>query len=439
MLNIKTVTVIGANGTMGTNVSGIFASFGNAKVNMICRDIDKAIQASQKAAKSVKADSIITKLIPKTYSDLPRSIKESDLIFESVSEDIKLKKDINLQIGKYAKSSAIISTGSSGLSINELSQYLPKKIRPNFLGLHFYNPPYSMSLCEVIPSKITDQKLLLHINEYLKQTLFRHPVEVRDSPAFLGNRIGFQFINEALQNAEINKNKGGIDYIDSILGPFTGRSLPPLVTSDFVGLDIHKAIVDNVYINSNDYAHDTFLFPKFANNLINTGNIGKKSGCGLYQSIVDPNGNKTVNVYDIKTKKYRKKINYELRFANEIVNNLKVGKYIQAFKSLTTNPTYEANLCLTSLLKYVIYSLIISKEICKEISAADVAMATGFNWAPPISLINAFGGLNKFKSLSIDRLDKQFLNKIDMSSVLSNIPNSKFDYRPFFKAKFSNN
>jgi 3-hydroxyacyl-CoA dehydrogenase len=65
----------------------------------------------------------------------------------------------------------------------------------------------------------------------------------------MGNRIGFQFINNAMQFAVKYKDKGGIDYIDAILSGFTGRSMPPLVTSDFVGLDVHKAIVDNVFQN----------------------------------------------------------------------------------------------------------------------------------------------------------------------------------------------
>ena len=75
---------------------------------------------------------------------------------------------------------------------------------------------------------------------------------MKDSPAFLGNRIGFQFINEALQYAEKYKFNGGIDYIDAILGPFTGRAMSPLVTANFVGLDVHKAIVDNLYENTRD-------------------------------------------------------------------------------------------------------------------------------------------------------------------------------------------
>jgi 3-hydroxyacyl-CoA dehydrogenase len=85
------VTVIGANGYMGCNISGIFASFGNAKVYMVCRSMEKAINAVDKAVKSVRADAIREKLIAKDFYELGECIKASDLIFESVSENYETK------------------------------------------------------------------------------------------------------------------------------------------------------------------------------------------------------------------------------------------------------------------------------------------------------------------------------------------------------------
>lgn len=162
------------------------------------------------------------------------------------------------------------------------------------MGIHLYNPPYNMTLCEVIPSRYTDATKLREVKKYLKEVLLRNVVEVKDEPAFMGNRIGFQFINEALQYAEKYQDNGGIDYIDSIIGPFTGRNMAPLLTSDFVGLDVHKAIVDNIYDNTNDYAHDTFKMPEFALQLISENKLGRKSGAGLYQTIKNPDGSKNI-------------------------------------------------------------------------------------------------------------------------------------------------
>ena len=88
-MNIKTVTVIGANGTMGCNVSAIFASFGNAKVYMVSRDMEKSKKAAIKAGISVKASSIMNNLIPADYSMLDQCVSQSDLVFESVAENLE--------------------------------------------------------------------------------------------------------------------------------------------------------------------------------------------------------------------------------------------------------------------------------------------------------------------------------------------------------------
>ena len=89
-MNIKTVTIVGANGTMGTNVSAIFASFGDARVFMVSRDLEKSKAAALRAGKSVKADSIVKNLIPADYTMLADCVKESDLVFESAAEDLNI-------------------------------------------------------------------------------------------------------------------------------------------------------------------------------------------------------------------------------------------------------------------------------------------------------------------------------------------------------------
>lgn len=137
-MNLKTVTVIGANGTMGCNACSMFASFGNAKVYIISRDIQKSRNAIDIAIKSVRAESIRSNLILCDYSWLEECIKESDLIFESVAEDMIIKKSITNRIGKYDKDDIIIVTGTSGLSIIELSRSLPEKLRKNYCGMHFF-------------------------------------------------------------------------------------------------------------------------------------------------------------------------------------------------------------------------------------------------------------------------------------------------------------
>lgn len=434
-MEIKVVTVLGANGTMGSNVSGIFASFGNAKVYMISRNLEDSKKAASKSALSVKAEAINKNLIPKTYEDLEECIKESDLIFESVFESFETKKEIFNEVSKYLKKDTIISTGTSGLSINKLAMCLPEKFRENFLGIHMYNPPYNMTLCEVIPSNLTNKKILSLIKIYLKGTLLRDVVEIKDEPAFMGNRIGFQLINQALQYAEKYKELGGIDYIDSILGLFSGRSMAPLVTSNFVGLDVHKAIVDNIYENTNDFAHKTFVMPDYANKLISENKLGRKTGVGLYKTIISEEGVKSIYVYDIASGDYRLKKNYKFPFALNMIKELKNGNYSKAFKILKFDEAKETKLCLEFLLKYVIYSLFVNQAIGEDINSADVVMATGFNWAPPLAIIDALGGEKEFLEVANNNLDKKYLNNVDLTNLVKGISRSLYDYRPFFKAK----
>lgn len=432
---IKTVTIIGANGTMGSNVSGIFAAFGNAKVYMICRTMEKAYVAVEKAAKSVKADAIKENLIAADYSMLKSCILESDLVFESVAEDFNTKLKINREIASYVGCDKIICTGSSGLSIKRLSEVFPEPIRKNYMGVHFYNPPYSMTLCELIPSDYTDRGLLEKIKNYVTNTLYRTAVVVKDSPAFMGNRIGFQFINEALQYAVKYADNGGIDYIDAILGQFTGRSMAPLATSDFVGLDVHRAIVDNLYQNTSDYARDTFIVPEFAINMIDDGKLGRKTNGGLYKLEMSESGAKKNLVYDIASNNYRDKIRYNFPFAENMIASFMVGDYRTAFETLIDNHSTEAELGLEFLLKYAVYSLNTTYMIGDSIHAADDVMATGFNWCPPLAIVQALFGVNSFKSLSKERLSKQILNQIDLDMLLKDVEDSKYDYRRYFKAK----
>ncbi len=434
MNDIKTVSVVGANGTMGSNVSGIFASFGNAKVYMISRDIEKSKQAAIRAAKSVKAGCIIENLCPVDYSKIGQCIRESDLVFESVAENLETKVEATKIIAENLRADAVACTGTSGLSVTTLAEVFPEHLRGNYLGIHMFNPPYSLTLCEVIPTEYTDRKIFDKIKYYLSENLIRTVVEVKDSPAFLGNRIGFQFINEALQYAEKYKYSGGIDYIDAILGPFTGRSMAPLTTSDFVGLDVHEAVVSNIYNNTNDYAHETFVFPDFAWKLVNEGKLGRKTNGGLYKMELYDKGIKRLTVYDITTGTYRDRMEYNFLFKKNMIYDLRIGDYESAFKTLIENRSVEAEICLEFLIKYVIYSLVATDAVGYDIHSADDVMATGFNWCPPLAVLGALSTIVDFGLLAKERLNDTILGVVDIDKLFSNVEPSKYDYRSYFKS-----
>lgn len=432
-MNIKTVTVIGVTGTMGTNAAGIFASFGNAKVYCVGRDSEKVKQKIPQIVKSVKADAIAKNLIPADFSMLEDCVRESDLVFESSKEDIVVKTEIAMRVGKVLQSNAISGTGSSGLSINTIAECYPEIVRGHFFGLHMFNPPYKMSLCELTPTKYTDEQMKSDLVEYLSAKLCRTVVEVKDSPAFLANRIGFQFINEALQYAEKYKDNGGVDYIDAIIGTFTGRAMSPLITSDFVGLDVHKAIVDNIYDNTHDYAHETFILPEYVKKLVEDGKLGRKSNGGLYQEISYENELVRKTVYDINNGLYRDIIPYVFPFADKMKKRLVEGDYVKAFDCLVNNHSLEAEICLSFLLKYIVYSLYAAKEVGYQIEDADDVMAAGFNWCPPLAMYQALSTVADVPSLIKKRLS-EVCSKVDIDRLLADIKPSKYDYRPYFKS-----
>lgn len=432
-MDINTVTVIGVTGTMGANIVGIFASFGDAKVYCVGRDIDKVKQTIPRIVKSVKADAIAKNLVPADFSMLEKCVAESDLVFESSKEDIGVKKEIAAQVARTLQPHAVSCTGSSGLSITDIANCYPEGLKEHFFGVHMFNPPYSMSLCELTPTAFSDRDMLDELKDYLSRRLIRTVVEVKDSPAFLGNRIGFQFINEALRYAERYKDNGGIDYIDSILGSFTGRSMAPLTTSDFVGLDVHKAIVDNIYENTHDYAHENFVLPEFVQKLIEQKKLGRKSGGGLYRMVKYENGLVRQTVLDINTGLYRDVIPYVFPFADQMKNYIAEGDYQKAFEQMVNNHSLEAEICRYFLLDYIVYSLYATKEVGYTIEAADDVMATGFNWCPPLAMYHALSTVADVPTLIRENLP-DVCKKVNIDELLAEVKPSKYDYRLYFKS-----
>ena len=142
---------------------------------------------------------------------LKKCVRESDLVFESVIENIDIKKEVTKKASQYLKNGAYFCTGTSGLSINEISKALPEEFRKKYFGVHFFNPPYNMTLCELIKTDLSEESDVNFLKNYLSTQLLRTGVVCKDKPAFVGNRIVFQFINAALQLDGKHANEGGLD------------------------------------------------------------------------------------------------------------------------------------------------------------------------------------------------------------------------------------
>jgi len=245
----------------------------------------------------------------------------------------------------------------------------------------------------VIPHAETDPQLVPDIVRLLETRFGRVAIVAADKPGFAGNRIGFKVLNEVAILAETH----GVTFIDYLVGPHTGRAMPPLATVDLVGWDVHKAIVDNVYAHTNDEAHDTFAMPAYMQRLLDHGHLGNKTPDhgGFYRRVKE--GKQAINlVLDPKTGAYKDQRDEPVRpvlFVEQIKQLHRVGRYREAMKVFAEAKGPEADLARRVILGYVSYGLnrVGEQEVVRSPRDVDLIMGFGFNWAPPTVLVDVLG------------------------------------------------
>ena len=201
MADNNKVVIIGANGTMGAGAGCVFAGAGY-NVTMLARSPEKAAEGLTDAQNDARAEAIAERISLGAYdADLGRTVGEAAIVFESLAEDLRLKKEFFELIDKSRRSESIIATGSSGLSIAEMARGRSDSFRRNFLGVHLFNPPHVIVGTEVIPGPDTDPAVVKNVVAMLTKRLGRKVIVTRDMPAFVGNRVGFKVLNETAQLA----------------------------------------------------------------------------------------------------------------------------------------------------------------------------------------------------------------------------------------------
>ncbi len=382
------VVIIGANGTMGAGAACVFAGAGYS-VTMLARSAGKAAEGLTDAQNDARAEAIAERISIGAYdADLVRAVGEAAFIFESLAEDLPLKKQFFELIDQSRRPDAIVATGSSGLSIAEMARGRSASFRRNFLGVHLFNPPHVIVGTEVIPGPDTDPAVVNNVVAMLTKRLGRKVIVTRDMPAFVGNRVGFKVLNETAQLAA----EHGVAFIDYLIGPHTGRAMAPLATVDLVGWDVHQAIVDNVYANCEDEAHESFAMPAYMKAGLARGCLGDKTPerGGFYRR-----AGKEVFVLDPKTgahEKFQKPAPIE--FVEKMKQLHRVGRYSQALNLLAEAKGAEADLCRRVVLGYVSYALNRVGEVAASAADVDTIMSYGFNWAPPTAIVDLLGAKN---------------------------------------------
>jgi 3-hydroxyacyl-CoA dehydrogenase len=391
MRSIRKVLVLGANGAMGSGSGAVFAAAGIPTV-LLARTVEKA-EAGRARADQLTKNTIAPGLVTcGTYEqDLASSLAGADFVLEAVSEDIDVKRDVFAQIDKLRAPDTIIATVSSGLSIAGMCADRSESFRKNFLGVHLFNPPTIIRGCELIPHTGTDPGVLAVVRDFLTHVCDREVVECADTPAFAGNRLGFKVLNEVAQLAE----EHGVAFMDQLVGPHTGRALPPLATIDLVGWDVHKAIVDNLHARTHDTCRATFVLPAYMQRGIDRGHLGRKTrDKGGFFRVTGKGADAKHFVLDPATGEYKPLAEVAPpipTFVEKRKTAIRDGRHAGAMEVLCTAEGLEADLLRKVVLGYISYGLGLVGEVVERPRDIDRIMGFGFNWAPPSVLVDAIG------------------------------------------------
>ncbi|MBD7968436.1 3-hydroxyacyl-CoA dehydrogenase/enoyl-CoA hydratase family protein [Paenibacillus gallinarum] len=337
----------------------------------------KAIAALPKSSSApLYAADFIERITPGNTEDHFHLLKDVDWIIEVVTEKLDIKKSILKQIEGVVKEGTIVSTNTSGISVNAMVEDCNENFRRNFIGTHFFNPPRHMKLLEIIPGFDTDPQITAFMADFCSRRLGKGVVLAKDTPNFISNRIGTYGLLVTLH--EMKENNYTVEEVDAATGPVLGRPKSATFrTLDLVGIDTFVHVAQNVYDSVPDGPEkDIFAVPDVLNELVAKGWIGEKGGQGFYKKVKGEQGSKILSL-DLSTMDYNPsaKIRSASIEAAKAVKGSK--KKIKAF--LATNDRYS-ELAWNVLKQVLIYSAEKLGEIADSIEDIDNAMKWGFNW-----------------------------------------------------------
>ena len=379
-LRIRKAAVLGA-GVMGAQIA---AHLTNAGVETILFDLPakegppngivlKALANLAKLSPAPLADKALAAAItPANYDHDLALLEDCDLIIEAIAERMDWKRDLYHKIAAYVPDNAFLASNTSGLSINELAAALPEKLRHRFSGIHFFNPPRYMHLVELIPAEKTDRNLLAGLEAFLTTNLGKGVVYAKDTPNFIGNRIGVFSILATMHHTE--QFGLGFDEVDAITGPAIGRPKSATYrTSDVVGLDtmshVIKTMADTL---PDDPWHKYFNAPAWLTALIGKGALGQKTGAGFFRKL-----GKEIQVLDLKKQDYREAGEGA---SDEIKKILAIRNPAEKFAALRASDDKQAQFLwamFRDLFHYTAFHLADIADCARDV---DLAIRWGYGW-----------------------------------------------------------
>ncbi len=423
---IKKVAVIGS-GIMG---SGIACHFANIGIDVLLLDIvprelndaetskgltleDKLVRnrlvndALKKALKSkpspIYHQKFASRITTGNLEDDISKVKDVDWIIEVVVERLDIKKQVFENLEKYRTPGTLITSNTSGIPIKFMSEGRSDDFQKHFCGTHFFNPARYLKLFEIIPGPKTSQTVLDFLNNYGEQYLGKTSVIAKDTPAFIGNRIGIFGIQSLFH--QVKELGLTIEEVDKLTGPVIGRPKSATFrTVDVVGLDTLVHVANGIYDNCpDDEAHELFKLPSFINTMMENKWLGSKTGQGFYKKVKGENGKSEILSLDLDTLEYRSK--KKAKFATlELTKS--VEKVIDRFKILVSGKDKAGTFYRKNFAAMFAYVSNRIPEITDELFKIDDAMKAGFGWEHgPFQIWDAIGvekGLEIMKAEGVE-------------------------------------
>lgn len=396
MRRIKNVAVLGS-GIMG---SGIACHLANAGFSVLMLDIlpknSKEHTSKNASARNAVAAQALNQVIKSkpaplvtreqaknikigNFEDDLEKIKDCDWIIEAVVEQLDIKKSLFEKVDQHRKPGTLVSSNTSGIPIHLMAEGRSQDFREHFLGTHFFNPPRYLRLLEIIPTTETKSEVVDFFMKFGDTYLGKDTVKCKDTPGFIGNRIG---VTAMAKTFEYTEQLGlQLHEVDKLTGPAIGR--PKTGTfrlGDLVGLDTAVKVMQGLMqLSPDDEEVQKLEIPRYLNHLIDNNFLGNKTGQGFYKKTdkKDDQGKTVILELDLKTLEYKKSTPSDLK-------SLQTSKQIESvprrLKALWKVEDNGAELIRRTLAFTFLYSAARIPEISDNIFSIDDALKAGFAW-----------------------------------------------------------
>ena len=411
MRQINRVAVLGA-GVMGATIA---AHLANAGLEVLMLDIVPKELSEQEKARGLTLESPavrnriaegglqgLLKMKPAPFylpeyatlikvgnleDDLAK-LTACDWVIEVVVEYMPIKLELLKKITPYLSATAVLTTNTSGLSVNEMAQCLPEELRRRFLVTHFFNPPRYMRLMEIVPCRETDPQVVQDMADFLSSRTGKGIVHAKDTVNFIANRIGVYAIYKGIQHMmELGMT---VEEVDSMAGPATARPKSAAFrTADLVGLDTLAHVGSNSYnLLPDDEERDVFKLPDFMAKMIENKQLGNKTKQGFYTKSM-AGGKKEILYFDYTTGEYKPLAKPKYPSALLVKQVDDPG---QKVKMVVGAKDTGAEFAWRSIRDTLIYAVNRIPEIADDVVNVDNAMKWGFNWEiGPFEMFDAIG------------------------------------------------